>query len=144
MPTLNYSNDPKDRPKTLCVHQSEPFNAEPEDLEEFISHHITPIHLAYGRNHGPIPNIKEEEYRLEVNGLVEKPLTLTLSDLKSMPRTDVVAALQVRPFQMILLTTSVLEIVEHQCPKFVKRKEFHGPKGLSQIVSTQEFKSRTC
>jgi sulfite oxidase len=100
MTLLDYSNDPKDRPGTLYVHQPEPFNAEPGDLKEFIAHHITPIDLVYRRNHGPIPDIKEEEYRLEVNGLVEKPLVLRLQDLKCMPRIDVVAALQVRPLQM--------------------------------------------
>src|SRR5438046_3108448 len=97
MTPLDFSNEPKDRPKTLRVHQSEPFNAEPKDLTEFINHHITPTHLLYRRNHSPIPDIKEEEYRLNVNGLVKKPLELTLSDLKDMPKTDVVAALQVRP-----------------------------------------------
>ena len=97
MTPLDFSSDPNDRPKTLRIHQSEPFNAEPGNPTEFINHHITPIHLLYCRNHGPIPNIKEEEYRLTVDGLVIKPLELTLSDLKDMPKTDVVAALQVRP-----------------------------------------------
>lgn len=92
---LDFSNEPKDRPKTLHVHQAEPFNAEPEDLREFISHAITPLHLVYGRNHGPIPDIKEHDYRLAINGLVKKELTLKLSDLKNMQRTTVVTALQV-------------------------------------------------
>ena len=97
MTPLDFSNEPKDRPKTFRIHQFEPFNAEPEDLTEFINHHITPTHLAYGRNHGPIPDIKEEEYTLMVNGLVNNPLKLTLPDLKNMPKTVVVAALQVCP-----------------------------------------------
>jgi sulfite oxidase len=94
---MDFSNDPKDSPKTLYVHQSEPFNAEPEDLTELINHHITPIHLSYCRNHGPIPDIKGNEYTLTVEGLVNHKLTLTLSDIKSMPKTNVVAALQVLP-----------------------------------------------
>jgi len=100
MTSLDFSNEPKDRPKTLHVHQSKPFNAEPEDLREFINHHITPTHLAYGRNHGPIPDIKEEDYTLTVNGLVKHYLKLTLSDLKNMPKTDVVVALQVCPSEL--------------------------------------------
>lgn len=95
MKELDFSNDPKDRPKTLRIHQSEPFNAEPEDLTEFINHHITPIDLVYHRNHSPIPDIKEDEFVLTVNGLVDHILELSLSDLKSMPKMDVVAALQV-------------------------------------------------
>lgn len=92
---MDFSNDPKHCPKTLHVHQSEPFNAEPEDLTQLINHHITPTHLLYCRNHGPIPDIKEDEYVMTVEGLVNHKLTLTLSDIKSMPKTDVVAALQV-------------------------------------------------
>ena len=95
MSSLDFSNEPQDRPKTLHVHQVEPFNAEPDDLREFISYPITPLHLVYRRNHGPIPDIKADDYRLTVNGLVKNGLTLTLSDIKEMPRTDVVTALQV-------------------------------------------------
>jgi DMSO/TMAO reductase YedYZ molybdopterin-dependent catalytic subunit len=96
MPTsLDFSNDPKDRPKTLHIHQSEPFNAEPEDVSDLINHNITPTHLVYGRNHGPIPNITEEEYVLTVDGLVNTKLSLRLSELKEFPKTSIVASLQV-------------------------------------------------
>ena len=97
MPSLDFSNEPKNRPKTLLVHQSEPFNAEPEDLSEFINHHVTPTNLVYGRNHGPIPDIMDADYTLTVNGLVDQELKLTLSDIKSLPKTTVVTALQVLP-----------------------------------------------
>jgi sulfite oxidase len=96
MLSLDFSNEPKDRTKSLHVHQAEPFNAEPEDLAEFIQHHITPSHLVYGRNHGPIPDINESSYKLTVNGLVNQPIQLSLSDLKRMPKVDIVAAIQVR------------------------------------------------
>jgi sulfite oxidase len=95
-PSLDFSNDPKDRPRTLHIHQKEPFNAEPEHLSDLISHNITPTHLVYGRNHGPIPNVKEDEYTLNVNGLVNTNLSLSLSDLKRFPKTSIVASLQVR------------------------------------------------
>ena len=95
MSSLDFSNDPKDRPKTLHIHLSEPFNAEPEDLTEFIKYYITPTNLVYGRNHGPIPDIKENDYRLVVDGLVDHRLCLSLSDLKGLPKTNVVAAIQV-------------------------------------------------
>ena len=95
MSSLDFSNDPKDRPKTLHIYLSEPFNAEPEDLTEFIKYYITPTNLVYGRNHGPIPDIKENDYRLVVDGLVDHRLCLSLSDLKSLPKTNVVAAIQV-------------------------------------------------
>ena len=96
MSSLDFSNEPKDRTKALHVHQAQPFNAEPEDLAEFIEHHITPSHLVYGRNHGPIPDINAAEYSLTVTGAVDKMLHLSLQSLKSMLKVDVVAALQVR------------------------------------------------
>ena len=96
MSSLDFSNEPKDRPKALHIHQTEPFNAEPEDLREFIQYHITPSHLVYGRNHGPIPDIKESSYNLIVNGSVDNTLRLSLADIKAMPKTEIVAALQVR------------------------------------------------
>ena len=105
MQSLDFSNEPRDRSKTLLIHQSEPFNAEPGDLTEFINHHVTPINLVYGRNHGPIPDIQEANYTLTVNGLVDHELKLTLSDIKSLPKTTVVTALQVPPLTSIALTS---------------------------------------
>ena len=34
------------------------------------------------RNHGGVPTIDEDEFELEIGGLVEKPTKLTLKDLK--------------------------------------------------------------
>jgi sulfite oxidase len=96
MRALDFSNDPKHRPKTLRILQSQPFNAEPDDLAEFINYYVTPTDLVFGRNHGPIPDIKEDKYTLTIDGLVDNKLILTLSELKSMPKCDVVAALQVK------------------------------------------------
>jgi sulfite oxidase len=93
---LDFSKDPKTYPATLHLHQKEPLNAEPFDSRELIAHNITPLHLIFDRNHGPIPDITEDGYRLTVNGLVTRPMEFTLSDLKEMPPTEIVAALQVR------------------------------------------------
>ncbi len=39
---------------------------------------------------GSLPEIPPEQYRLEVTGLVERPLRLSLADLEAMPRTTLV------------------------------------------------------
>ena len=104
MSSLDFSNEPTDRPKELQVHQEKPYNAEPYNLAELINHNITPLELVYGRNHGPIPDIKEDDYKLTVNGLVTKELNLTLLQLKRMPKVEIVAALQVRIQSGKLLT----------------------------------------
>jgi DMSO/TMAO reductase YedYZ molybdopterin-dependent catalytic subunit len=43
---------------------------------------------------GTLPFISQRRYRLEVTGLVDRPLTLTLADLKAMPRTELVRDFQ--------------------------------------------------
>lgn len=45
------------------------------------------------RNHGAVPQIKWEEHRLAVNGLVAKPTTFTMDDLLKLPAIDVTCTL---------------------------------------------------
>ncbi|RHZ79466.1 hypothetical protein Glove_144g106 [Diversispora epigaea] len=62
-----------------------PFNAEaplPLLLEQGF---ITPTPLHYVRNHGPVPKLSWETHRLIVEGLVEKPLDLSMDDIASLP-----------------------------------------------------------
>lgn len=49
---------------------------------------ITPNGLCFERHHGGIAEVDPSEYRLMINGLVEKPLIFTLDDLKRMPRVN--------------------------------------------------------
>jgi sulfite oxidase len=67
--------------KDLIVHGQDPFNAEPA-LEHLVADAITPLAHFYVRNHGPIPTIQEGSFRLKVEGLVNKPLELTLGQIK--------------------------------------------------------------
>jgi sulfite oxidase len=43
---------------------------------------LTPTPLFYVRNHGNIPCINPNKYKLTISGLTKKPLTLSLDDLK--------------------------------------------------------------
>src|SRR4029079_4579862 len=52
---------------------------------EALKHDITPIGLHYLLTHFDIPNVDVETWQLAVGGLVEKPLTLTLADVKARP-----------------------------------------------------------
>lgn len=54
-------------------------------LEE--SGYVTPNQLHFVRNHGPVPQISWDEHRLEITGLVNKPVTLTMDDILSLPPT---------------------------------------------------------
>jgi DMSO/TMAO reductase YedYZ molybdopterin-dependent catalytic subunit len=52
---------------------------------EALKHDITPIGLHYLLTHFDIPKVDAETWRLEVGGHVEKPLTLSLDDVKARP-----------------------------------------------------------
>ena len=69
-------------------------SARPEDFEmplDGFSDWITPIERFYVRSHHYTPTISLEEWKLTIGGEVEKPLTLTMADLKKLPRVELVA-----------------------------------------------------
>ncbi|MGH3969202.1 MAG: sulfite oxidase, partial [Mycobacterium sp.] len=71
-----------------------PFNAEAAPAA-LARDEITPVDTFYCRNHGPIPDIPVDDWRLTVDGLVTKPLRLTFDDLTStFTEHRVVATLQ--------------------------------------------------
>ncbi|HEY1309727.1 MAG TPA: sulfite dehydrogenase [Pseudolabrys sp.] len=49
---------------------------------------ITPNGLCFERHHGGIAEIDPNDYRLMLHGLVDKPLIITLEDLKRLPRVN--------------------------------------------------------
>jgi sulfane dehydrogenase subunit SoxC len=49
---------------------------------------ITPNGLCFERHHSGIAEVDPADYRLILHGLVDKPLTFTLDDLKRMPRVN--------------------------------------------------------
>ena len=61
---------------------------------EALRHTITPVGLHYLLIHFDIPYVDEREWRLEVGGLVERPLTLTLDEIKERPRRSLAVTLE--------------------------------------------------
>ena len=61
--------------------QYDPFNYG-TPLEALEGEFLVPNDLFYIRNNGPVPDIDPSAWRLEVTGLVETPLELSLDDLK--------------------------------------------------------------
>jgi sulfite oxidase len=77
----------------LIVRQKSPLNAEPP-LTHLAERWITPTEEFYVRNHGSIPKLAAGTHRLTVEGLVRKPLTLTLRELAGrFPAADAVATM---------------------------------------------------
>src|SRR5258708_25349219 len=59
----------------MIVHTVEPLNAEPPRAV-LGEHDLTRADTFYVRNHGPIPDIQPDSWRLRIGGLVDPPLQL--------------------------------------------------------------------
>jgi sulfite oxidase len=66
----------------MIVRARMPFNAEPP-ASVLANGEITALAAFYSRNHGAFPDITEGQWRLTIDGLVDKPLTLTYDELTS-------------------------------------------------------------
>ncbi|MFN0087117.1 MAG: sulfite oxidase [Blastocatellia bacterium] len=69
----------------------------PEDLETpvgLLNTWITPNDLFYVRHHGYAANVEAGSWKLTVDGEVAQPLTLTLDELKKMPKAAVTVTLE--------------------------------------------------
>jgi len=73
-------------------------NDRPEDLETplpYFDSYLTPVDGFFVRQHIPRPGpIDPAAYRLTVNGMVSKPLQLTLDELRNLPQFTVTATLE--------------------------------------------------
>src|SRR5206468_8713392 len=73
-------------------------NDRPEDLEtpvRYFDSWLTPVDAFFVRQHIPRPApIDRAAYRLTVNGMVSKPLELTLADLEKLPQATAPAVIE--------------------------------------------------
>jgi sulfite oxidase len=78
----------------FIVHQEYPLNAEPTSAA-LDGRPLTPLDTFYCRNHGPIQHADPDRWRLQVDGLVDHPLSLSLAELRDrFPQRTVVATVQ--------------------------------------------------
>lgn len=89
-----YATDPPRSPR-LIFHSVTPCNAEPPP-ESVAESWITPNELFFVRNHSPVPNLSEENFKLVVAGREgQEDRTFTLDQLKSgFRKIEQVAAIQ--------------------------------------------------
>jgi sulfite oxidase len=78
------------KPDDTIVHQEAPLNAEPPPAA-LAGAPVTPVERFYVRNHGAVP---ETAGPLRVEGLVARPLELSLAGLRALPRRELTATLQ--------------------------------------------------
>ena len=66
----------------MIVHGRVPHNSETR-LDRLIESWITPNELFYVRSHAPVPTVDVDQFRLTIDGLVNKPLTISLRELRT-------------------------------------------------------------
>ena len=74
----------------LVVHEREPFNAE-TGLGSLVDP-VTATDAFYVRSHGPVPEIDPDMWRLRVDGMVDRELSLSLETLREAFRERTVTA----------------------------------------------------
>lgn len=72
---------PAGKSKDLILRGKQPFNAEPP-LPNLMGNYLTPVEHFFVRNHAPVPNTDLSTFRLSVEGLVHKPLSLSLAEIR--------------------------------------------------------------
>lgn len=83
----------RDDDADLIARQETPLNAEPS-LDRLVESWVTPNKYFYVRSHGTRPAVEPGTFRLSVEGLVDRPLRLTLEDLEDLSSASVTATLQ--------------------------------------------------
>lgn len=69
----------------------------PEDLEMPLSgfaDYITPIDRFFVRTHVYVPDVKIEDWKLQIDGEVTNPLTLTIDEIRRMPSVEMIAVVE--------------------------------------------------
>ncbi|HKE86930.1 MAG TPA: sulfite oxidase [Vicinamibacterales bacterium] len=93
-PTLNPAEACQDAIDAgLVVHRAHPLNCE-TSIPALIGSVVMPNAHFYVRNHFQIPMFEASTYRLVVGGLVDRPLSLSLNDIRQMPSQTIVATLE--------------------------------------------------
>ena len=82
-----------DKQPAMIVHEGQPFNAE-SPLGRLREDFLTPMDLFFSRNHGLIPEVDPDGYRLTVGGLVDSSLELSMEDLRGFPKKEITAVMQ--------------------------------------------------
>lgn len=78
--------------KDLIFRTPNPRNGEPE-LGKLVQSWVTPTSLFYVRSHAPNPIIDPAEFKLEVDGMVHRPMSLTLGELQRFASKSTTATL---------------------------------------------------
>jgi DMSO/TMAO reductase YedYZ molybdopterin-dependent catalytic subunit len=85
--------DPAGAHTGLIVRRSDPLNCE-TSIPRLLGGVVMPTAHFYVRNHFPVPALHPSSWRLQVGGLVARPLALSLPQLLSLPSQSMLATLE--------------------------------------------------
>jgi DMSO/TMAO reductase YedYZ molybdopterin-dependent catalytic subunit len=77
----------------LVVHRAHPLNCE-TSIPALLGGVVMPNARFYVRNHSHIPQLDVATFRLSVGGMVDRPLGLSMEDLRNMPSQSMVVTLE--------------------------------------------------
>src|ERR1700751_1046183 len=83
---------------------------EPKVLEtplDRVDSFLTPVELFYVRSHTPAPKLELASYRLQIDGAVRRPFSLTYQGLRDMPAETRVAILECAGNSRVFLVPQV-------------------------------------
>ena len=86
-----WAQDAAAKSDDLVVRSQDPYNAEPP-LAQLVAAAITSTEHFYVRNHGPMPKLEAGQLRLNIVGLVERQVRLTLDELRGRFADEEIAA----------------------------------------------------
>ncbi|MBZ7926545.1 sulfite oxidase [Ensifer adhaerens] len=77
----------------LLIHRVNPLNGE-TSVPDLAGGAVMPNGRFYLRNHFDIPNLNDDGYRLSIGGLVERPLSLSMTELHNLHAESLVVTLE--------------------------------------------------
>ncbi len=80
-------------PTAMHVYTADPVNTGTH-LDALRRRFLTPNDQFFIRNHGDVPQVDPDVYRLHVEGMVARPLALSLAELRALPAHSVTMTLQ--------------------------------------------------
>jgi sulfite oxidase len=81
LPLWQHSANAIEKPASVLVHGTNPMNSEPF-LPDLVRSWVTPTEKFYVRSHAPVPQIDADSFRLKIEGLVDRPLSISLRELR--------------------------------------------------------------
>jgi DMSO/TMAO reductase YedYZ molybdopterin-dependent catalytic subunit len=76
-------------PDLIRLTGKHPFNAEPPHEDVMNEGWLTPVSMHFVRNHGAVPRLEWGTHHIQVTGLVNRPIDISMDELVSLPSVTI-------------------------------------------------------